>query len=135
MTLFTDRTAPAVNFYDTPEVVSNQTSYTFTFGCNEECSTQCRLHEKGTQASFSSCAGGISRYTKRYNTGSLTSDVMYVFEVKPMDVVGNEGEILTFEWQTGKHNLFNFSYIRFLRYNLFLKPRRHNIVKRNEFSV
>ena len=100
--LFIDRTAPKVSFYGTPEVISNQTTYTFKFGCNEECSTQCRLYKKGSQASFSSCAGGFSRYTKRHDTGTLTSDVTYVFEVKPTDIVGNEGEVQTFEWQTGK---------------------------------
>ena len=53
-------------------------------------------------ASFSSCAGGFSRYTKLHGTGTLLSDVTYVFEVKLTDRVGNEGQVLTFEWQTGK---------------------------------
>lgn len=61
----------------------------------------CRLYEKGTQASFSPCGGGSSRDLKRYDTGSLATDKKYVFEVKPTDVVENEGSITVFEWQTG----------------------------------
>ena len=90
-----------MSIISTPDLISNETSFVFQFRCNEDCFTECRLYQKGTQqGSFSPC-DSRSRYTKRFSTGSLTTDAVYVFEVVATDIVDNQGVVKSFEWQTG----------------------------------
>lgn len=101
LSLITDRTPPDITFFNIPPDVSNKTSLIIEFGCNENCTTQCTLHQNGTQPLFKPCGGSQVWKRIHFSTGTLNTDIRYVFEVKAADSVANQGHIRTVEWQTG----------------------------------
>ena len=101
LSLITDRTPPEITFFNIPPDISNKTSLVIEFGCNENCTTHCTLHQIGTHPVFTPCGVGQAWKMIYFSTGTLHTDIRYVFGIKATDSAANQGDVRTVEWRTG----------------------------------
>ena len=91
-----DRTPPQVTITSKPTSPSNQNSFTFRFSCGGTCSFQCSVAQMGSRPAFTQCN------SNRYTASSLQNGLVYVFQVRGTDDVGNQGSSVNYTWKVGK---------------------------------
>lgn len=91
-----DRTPPQVTITSQPTSPSNQNSFTFRFSCGGTCSFQCSVAQMGSRPAFTQCN------SNRYTASSLQNGLVYVFQVRGTDDVGNQGSSVNYTWNVGK---------------------------------
>lgn len=79
-----------------PTSPSNQNSFTFQFSCGGTCSFQCSVAQMGSRPAFTQCN------SNRYTASSLQNGLVYVFQVRGTDDVGNQGSSVNYTWKVGK---------------------------------
>ncbi|XP_052094770.1 uncharacterized protein LOC127730411 isoform X2 [Mytilus californianus] len=88
-----DTTPPDIFINDKPHDISKHQQFTFSLSCNENCSTYCSLYEEGSFPTYVIC--------NLFNTMfSLKDNTTYVFLVKAVDAVGNEGNSTLYRFKT-----------------------------------
>ncbi|CAG2191762.1 unnamed protein product [Mytilus edulis] len=80
-----DTTRPDVFINNKPHAIINHRHVTFSFSCNENCSTYCNFNVEGNWPTFNFLCN------LTYTTFELRDNSSYVFVVKAVDNVGNEG--------------------------------------------
>lgn len=89
-----DTTPPDIVINDKPHYISKQRQFTFILSCNENCSTFCSLYEEGSLPTYVICNLSNTMFSLKDNT-------TYVFLVKAVDAVGNEGNSTLYRFKTG----------------------------------
>ncbi|VDI13273.1 Hypothetical predicted protein, partial [Mytilus galloprovincialis] len=88
-----DTTPPDIIINDKPHYISKQRQFTFILSCNENCSTYCSLYEEGSLPTYVICSLSNTMFSLKDNT-------TYVFLVKAVDTVGNEGNSTLYRFRT-----------------------------------
>ena len=88
-----DLTPPATSIVQKPALLSNQQTAILRFTCNEICSLECEFFSNSISEAFP-CNQGV------FVTSTLEHNTNYTFSVTATDQVGNEGEIVSYTWET-----------------------------------
>ena len=91
-----DRTPPIAIIQQRPNQVSNERVPTLTFSCNDTltCTYVCRLNSNTTEETYSPCNSGT------FTTPALQANTNYTFQLQATNQVGNDGEIVSYLWET-----------------------------------
>ncbi|CAC5402582.1 unnamed protein product [Mytilus coruscus] len=88
-----DTTPPNVFINVKPHAISKHRHLRFSFSCSENCRTYCSFYEEGNRPIFRICK-------LSYQMFSLKDNTAYVFVVKAVDTVGNEGNNTFYRFMT-----------------------------------
>ncbi len=90
-----DLTPPIAIIRRKPNLLSNERTSTLIFSCNENsCSYVCRFISNMMEGNPSSCNRGS------FTTPVLQANTNYTFQVRATDQVGNQGESVSYTWET-----------------------------------
>lgn len=90
-----DLTSPNAVILQKPTLISNERTPTLTFSCNESpCSYECHFISTMEEGNSSPCNNG------RFTTPLLQANTNYTFRVRATDQVGNQGESVSYMWET-----------------------------------